>query len=505
MYGEVIMNKKVIVMFLILFSLSYCLDHAEDKSHYVYLQDPNDLINPHDFYEYMIIKNDHLSHLAYKFYYDGIKWTKIYEANPYIIDPNWIYPDNWLVIPGIYSDEKGNLITTERAFIYKSIDEIIAHSDSDQILDNDKVKDSSNYKYAGIDLNGDDSIDGVDIESNRVTDTFGIDTDNNGQIDRYDIDGDGMIDAKSNLAVTTVTASQIDIDGDGIVDGVDLDGDGFIDAEAGIDLDGDGIVDGYDLNGDGYIDIIAGAAIAAFKIDREDESIVEVGKLKENDNVDSKPEYSLKTSDISDKTVENTNQNLTRDLINNGKIDSKEETFAKSSYLDESKSGVTSSTDKNRKSGKYEKTSTYKNPNWVIGLHGGYPFGDVPDEEDNLAFGLLIGTPLRITLGPISARLGAGFLGYDFTDKLYPGAGVLFNLAISELLKWTTPVQLQVHGTGFYVPGGGIGTGVIASTSVPLGKSPFNIGLYIGFGEYNNSDSVKSNWKNTGLLLQLQL
>ena len=110
---------------------------------------------------------------------------------------------------------------------------------------------------------------------------------------------------------------------------------------------------------------------------------------------------------------------------------------------------------------------------------------------------------MRITVGSLCARLGGGYFGIDFTNELYPGAGVLLNIAISELLKFTTPLQLQVHGTGFYVPGGGIGSGVIGSASAPLGKSPFNIGLYIGIGEYN-SDSVKSNWNNTGIILQLQ-
>ena len=98
--------------------------------------------------------------------------------------------------------------------------------------------------------------------------------------------------------------------------------------------------------------------------------------------------------------------------------------------------------------------------------------------------------------------MGGGVLGFNSIDKLYPGVGLLLNLSISELLNLTTPVQLQIHGTGFYWPDGGIGTGVIGSTSVPLGKSPFNIGLYVGAGEYRNSDSTKSSWKNTGIMLQ---
>ncbi|NHZ85069.1 MAG: hypothetical protein GWP19_04215, partial [Planctomycetia bacterium] len=63
----------------------------------------------------------------------------------------------------------------------------------------------------------------------------------------------------------------------------------------------------------------------------------------------------------------------------------------------------------------------------------------------------------------------------------------------------------QAHWTGFYVPDGGVGTGIFASTSVPIGDSPFNIGLYLGIGKLNTSGSVNSNWKNAGLFLQLQL
>jgi len=326
------MKKTISLMFIIIFSLSFCLANDKEKSYYVYLQDPNDLINPQNFYEYRIIKNDHLSHLSYKFYHDGLKWKKIYKANPYIIDPNWIYPDNWLVIPDMFTDENGNPIAKEQSFVY---------------LANEYQNQTDNIES---------KIDTITVETNVLP---------------------------------------------------------------------------------------------------EDESL------------------------------------------------SIDDTMITTSYPENPKVYVVKQSDQSQKSS-IDKTTTNKNPNWVIGIFGGYPFGDIPDEENNLDFGLLIGTPLRVAFGPLSARLGAGFLGFDFTDKLYPGAGVLLNLSISELLKFTTPLQLQIHGTGFYVSGGGIGTGVIGSTSVPIGNSPFNIGLYVGIGEYNTSDSVKSNWKNTGIMLQLQ-
>lgn len=354
MYGKVNIKKTVTLIFLLLFSLSFCLAHDGDKSHYVYLQDPADLINPNGFYEYMIIKDDHLSHLAYKFYHDGLRWPKIYKANPYIIDPNWIYPDNWLVIPEIYFDESGNPITEKRSFDYKSNDEVITGS----TIKSSTVHASSSYQ-------------------------------------------DSKTDNDKDIGKTIISKTDTQVH----------------------------------------------------------ESDSEINEKLEND---------------AEKTIQQLIINLDK-----RNIDSKAKASAKHSYSN--------------------------NPNWVIGLVSGYPFGDVPDDDDNLDFGLLIGTPLRIILGPISARLGAGIIGFNFTDKIYPGAGLLLNLAISELLEWTTPVQLQVHGTGFYIPDGSIGKGILGSVSVPLGDSPYTLGIYVGMGDYDSNNSVKSIWKNTGLLLQLQL
>ncbi len=408
------MKKTVQMIFLFLFSLSFCLAHDENQSHYVYLQDPNELINPNGFYKYMIIKDDYLSYISNNFYNDPWKWTKIYQANQYIVDPNWIYPDNWLVIPDIYSDKDGNPITKKRSFTYQSPDIVI----SDAAPENSIAKENILYQN---DKSGDSQVHTIKKDDNDKTILVKSET--------HDIESDSEI--KEQLEINFGETTDIKLDSS-------------------------------------------------------------LATVYDND------------SNKDNKTTEVANQKHTSDLTNNDRINSKEDVLTKSSYDSNQKTDIIGYSDKNRKSSIYQKTTAYKNPNWIIGLHGGYPFGDVPDEDDNLTFGLLIGTPLRITLGVISARLGAGLLGYDFSDKLYPGAGVLLNLAISELLNWSTPIQLQVHGTGFYVPDGGIGTGILASTSVPIGDSPFNIGLYFGVGEYNN-DSVKSNLKNTGLVLQLNL
>jgi hypothetical protein len=502
MYGEVVMKNITTKAFLIIVSISFCWAHEKGESHYVYLQNPNDLINPQNFYEYRIIRNDHLSHLAYKFYRDGIKWPKIYKANPYVVDPNWIYPDNWLVIPDIFTDKNGKPITKERSFIYKSDEDVI---------------NQSNY---------DKAKDGENIDKMVSTSFVGIDTENDGHIDGYDIDGDGVIDAKSNLGHASTTATQIDLDGDGIFDGVDINGDGIIDSNVGIDLNGDGIVDGFDIDNDGTIDVESGSSIAFSQIDLDGDGIFDGVDIDGDGIIDPETGIDFDGDGIIDgydtdgdgyidvkaagalavasqtEMFDNQKELIAKsDNQNLNKIDDydTEPSYSKSNLSDRD-SQITEYSDNDHKS-PYQ----HSNPNWIIGLHGGYPFGDVPAEDDNLNFCLLVGTPLRIVLGPLSARVGGGILGYDFNDKLYPGVGLLLNLAISELLKLSTPVQLQVHGTGFYVPEGSIGKGVIGSVSVPLGDSSFNLGLYVGMGEYDNSNSIKSDWKNAGLMLQLQL
>jgi len=488
------MKHIAIKTFLLIVSMSFCWAHEKGESHYVYLQNPNDLINPQNFYEYRIIRNDHLSHLSYKFYRDGIKWPKIYKANPYVVDPNWIYTDNLLVIPDIFTDKNGNPITQERSFTYKSDENVIAESNFGQKNNADNINKMKKASY------------------------IGIDSDNDGHIDGYDIDGDGVIDTKSNLGIASVTASQIDLDGDGIIDGVDLDGDGIIDSEVGIDSNGDGVIDGFDIDGDGTIDVKSASSNAFSQIDLDGDGIIDGVDIDGDGVIDNEAGIDLDGDGIidgydidGDGYIDVKTAGVIDKVSKTPALDGKNTSYIKSNNYDTDSDNLKSNlSDKDTQRAAYSDTgskSSYRenNPNWIIGLHGGYPFGDVPVEEDNLNFGLLIGTPLRIVLGPLSARLGGGILGYDFNDKLYPGVGLLLNLAISELLKLSTPIQLQIHGTGFYVPEGSIGKGVIGSVSVPLGESSFNLGLYVGMGDFENNDSILSNWKNAGLMLQLQL
>ncbi|WP_111685615.1 T9SS type B sorting domain-containing protein, partial [Winogradskyella tangerina] len=68
--------------------------------------------------------------------------------------------------------------------------------------------------------------------------TAGLDLDGDGTIDTIDTDGDGVFDL-------------LDVDGDGLSDGIDNNGDGLFEF---VDIDGDGQGDPVDLNNDGVFD-----------------------------------------------------------------------------------------------------------------------------------------------------------------------------------------------------------------------------------------------------------
>ncbi len=233
--------KKITIIFLMFLLVTFSFAHKSNVPHYVKMEDPAGLVNPDGFFQYMIVKGDCLWFIADEFYNDPFKWKKIHKANPYIVDPNWIYPNNWLVIPSVFADENGKPIYS---------------------VDGIKPVSPKKIKGVAIDMDGDSIIDGVDLDGDGIIDAqAGIDLDRDGIIDGYDMDGDGVIDVKSTAAIAA--AYGVDLDGDGIIDGVDIDGDGLIDEHAGKDIDGDGIIDGYDVDGDNNIDVKVGAAAKA--------------------------------------------------------------------------------------------------------------------------------------------------------------------------------------------------------------------------------------------------
>jgi hypothetical protein len=244
--------KKILLISLMLLFTTFSFAYDDNVPRYVNMENSAGLINPDGFFEYMIIKGDCLWFIADEFYSDSFKWTKIHEANPYIIDPDWIYPNNWLVIPNVYTDDSGKPI-------YSGASETIGDK---TWVEETGTWGKTSKTWGGttqIDLDGDGIVDGVDLDGDGIIDTeAGIDLDGDGVIDGYDLDGDGEIDVKSSAAIAA--AYGVDSDGDGNIDGVDLNGDGIIDDQAGIDIDSDGVIDGYDVDGDGIIDVKAETA-----------------------------------------------------------------------------------------------------------------------------------------------------------------------------------------------------------------------------------------------------
>lgn len=172
------MKKLLLVPLALLFlSLSFA------QNYYVDMSNPEDLDNPNGYYEYKIIKGDCLWFIADDFYNDPFQWTKIHDANPYIINPDWIYPNNWLVIPNIFTDKDGNLIMGSQEKTW---------------AEEESTWGETSKTWGGaeqIDSDGDGIIDGVDLDGDgKIDESANIDTNGDGIVDGYDIDGDGEID-----------------------------------------------------------------------------------------------------------------------------------------------------------------------------------------------------------------------------------------------------------------------------------------------------------------------
>ncbi len=95
------MKKIFLSILFTLFCTTLIFAQAE---FFIDLTNPEKLENPEGYLEYLIIEGDCLWNLADQFYGDPWRWPEIFNANPYVQDPHWIFYDNWLVIPEIYPE-----------------------------------------------------------------------------------------------------------------------------------------------------------------------------------------------------------------------------------------------------------------------------------------------------------------------------------------------------------------------------------------------------------------
>ena len=172
--------KKIVLISLMLLFVTLSFAHDDNVSHYVNMENPASLVNPDGFFEYMIVKGDYLWMLADRFYSDPYKWREIHGGNPYIVDPNWIYPNNWLVIPNVFSDSDGKPVyglPPTVAIVSNEPTQLVAYDSEGNVIIDDSGK--------AVAIAG-----------------YGVDSDGDGVIDGYDTDGDGQIDITAGDALT---------------------------------------------------------------------------------------------------------------------------------------------------------------------------------------------------------------------------------------------------------------------------------------------------------------
>ncbi|MCH8069629.1 MAG: hypothetical protein IID16_10235 [Candidatus Marinimicrobia bacterium] len=143
---------------------------------------------------------------------------------------------------------------------------------------------------------------------------------------------------------------------------------------------------------------------------------------------------------------------------------------------------------------------------FTVGLNFGIPIfaGEFLSGVSGTNFGILVGSPYGLPLGPLSLGVGAEILIYDFPDADYSGIAILgtANIGLNNMLPPTFPaiVALQVGGGLF---GEGIGVTLGASVDIPIANLPVGIKIY-GRGNATSkggdTQEKATGWANLGAM-----
>ncbi len=152
----------------------------------------------------------------------------------------------------------------------------------------------------------------------------------------------------------------------------------------------------------------------------------------------------------------------------------------------------------------FEEAEESVNPldGFAVGLNVGLPIvkGAYLEGQSGINFGLLIGTPYGLPLGPLNIGVGVEVLSYSFPDADFNGMAVLgtFNVGLNDLLVFpaTLPVQFSAQvGAGLY--GGGFGATIGGAVDIPLEK--FNVNLPLAVKLYGRGNVMSDAGEDSGI------
>ncbi len=157
---------------------------------------------------------------------------------------------------------------------------------------------------------------------------------------------------------------------------------------------------------------------------------------------------------------------------------------------------------------------------FAVGFNVGIPVktGLYLEGHSGINYGLLIGTPYGLPLGPLNIGVGFEVLTYDFPDAAggdgFTGMAYLgtLNIGLNDLpfLPENLPVQFSAQiGTGLF--GGGFGTTIGGAIDIPLEKFNVNLPLAIKLyargnamndaGADSNIEGKPTGWINAGMMV----